>query len=103
MKFKERIEKLINDGLETSKDVFQKAKKKTQELGDKGARKFEIVRLERQAEKRFAQLGALVFDVLVDQNQETISKRTPAIRQLIDDLTEIDKRIDENEKELSDS
>ena len=103
MKFKERIEKLINDGLETSKDVFQKAKEKTQELGDKGARKFEIVRLERQAEKRFAQLGALVFDVLVDQNQETISKRTPAIRQLIDDLTEIDKRIDENEKELSDS
>lgn len=103
MKFKDRIEKLINDGMESSKEVFQKAKEKTQELGEKGASKFEIVRLERQAEKRFAQLGAKVFDVLVDEDQETISKRTPLIRKLIDELTEIDKRIDENEKKLAGS
>ena len=103
MNFKDRIKKLISDGLETSQDVFQKAKEKTQELGEIGARKFEIARLEKQAEKRFAQLGAQVFEVLVEQDQETISKKTPAIRKIIDELTEIDERIDENEKELAGS
>lgn len=101
MTFKERIEKIINEGMESSREVLQKAKEKTQELGEKGILKFESASLERQAEKRFARLGALVFEVLVEQGQETISKKTPAISNLIDELTEIDKRIDRIDKELA--
>ena len=103
MKFRDRIEKLISDGMESSQAVFQKAKEKTQELGEKGALKFETARLEAQAEKRFAKLGALVFEVLVEKGQETISKKTPAIRQLIDELTTIDARIEEIEGDEAES
>ena len=42
MKFRERMEKIFKEGIETSKDVLEKAKEKTKEAGEKGALKIKI-------------------------------------------------------------
>ena len=97
MGIRDRLAKALDEGLDASKDFLQKAKEKAQDLGEKGSHKLEIMKLEHQAEKKFALLGTNVFETLVEKNQETVSKGTPAIKALIQDLIEIEKKIDEHE------
>ena len=80
--------------------VLEKAGEKTKELGEKGVAKFEISQLERQAEKRFAQIGRHVYEVLVKEGQQTISAGTTEIKKLLNEVDEIEKMIDEKEDQL---
>jgi hypothetical protein len=102
MAFWDKMKKTVKEGLESTKDVLEKAKDKTKELGGKGVTKFEIMQLEKQAEKRFCRIGTHVYDILVKKKQNTISKGTPDIKKLIDEIQEIEKEIDKKEEELSD-
>jgi len=54
MGFWERSKDLLDQGIMSSKDIFDKEKAKTKELGEKGVIRFEIGQLERQVERRFA-------------------------------------------------
>lgn len=100
MAFWDKMKKVVKEGLMTSKEVLEKAKDKTKELGEKGATKFELMQLEKQAEKRFCQIGTHVYEVLVKEGQQTISKGTPEIKKLLQEIEEIEKNIDKKEAEL---
>jgi hypothetical protein len=100
MSFWERSKELLNKGALSSKEVFEKAREKTKELGEKGVAKFEISQLERQAENRFALLGRLVYQVLIKEGQHTISKGTTEIKKLLEEIEKVEKEIDAKEKEL---
>ena len=100
MAFWDKMKKAVKEGLMTSKDVLEKAKDKTKELGEKGATKFEIMQLEKQAEKRLCQIGTQVYEVLVKEGQQTISKGTPEIKKLLQEIENIEKNIDKKEEEL---
>jgi hypothetical protein len=54
MGFWERSKDLLDQGIMSSKDIFETTKTKTKELGGKGVIRFEIGQLERQVERRFA-------------------------------------------------
>ena len=100
MSFLKRMESIINKGMSTSKEVLGKATEKTKELGEKGSLKFRIGQLERQAEKNFAKLGSKVYEILVDMNKNTVSKSTPDVKSIIQEISEIEKKLEENEKLL---
>lgn len=100
MGFWERSKDLLNQGVLSTKEIFEKATEKSKELGEKGVAKFEITQLERQAEKRFAQIGRHVYEVLVKEGQKTISDGTIEIKKLLQEVDEIEKTIDEKEKKL---
>ena len=100
MGFWERSKDLLDQGIMSSKDIFDKAKAKTKELGGKGVIRFEISQLERQVEKRFAHIGRHVYEVLVKEGQQTISKGTEEIKKLLTEAEELEKAIDDKEKEL---
>lgn len=100
MGFWERSKDLLNQGVLTTKEIFEKATEKSKELGEKGVAKFEITQLERQAEKRFAQIGRHVYEVLVKEGQKTISDGTIEIKKLLQEVDEIEKTIDEKEEKL---
>ena len=57
MSFWERMEEVVNQGLESSRDILSKAREKARDLGEKGLLHYEIMQLERQAEKKFSKLG----------------------------------------------
>jgi hypothetical protein len=100
MGFWERSKELLNQGVMSTKEIFEKATEKSKELGEKGVVKFEIGQLERQAEKRFAQIGRHVYEVLVKEGQKTISDGTTEIKKLLQEVDEIEKTIDEKEEKL---
>jgi hypothetical protein len=100
MGFFERSKKLISEGMMSTKEVLEKAKEKSKELGGKGVIKFEIMQLEKQAEKRFAKIGRHVYEVLVKEGQQSISKGTTEIKRLLQEVEELESTIDKKEKAL---
>lgn len=100
MGFWERSKDLLSQGVLSTKEIFEKATEKSKELGEKGVAKFEITQLEKQAEKRFAQIGRHVYEVLVKEGQQTISDGTTEIKKLLREVDEIEKTIDEKEEKL---
>jgi len=100
MGFWERSKDLLSQGVLSTKEIFEKATEKSKELGEKGVAKFEIAQLEKQAEKRFAQIGRHVYEVLVKEGQQTISDGTTEIKKLLREVDEIEKTIDDKEEKL---
>jgi len=101
MDFLHRMQGLFDKGLENSRELFSKAKDRAQDASETGVTKFEIMQLERQAEKKIAKLGSEVYRVLVDEDQNTVSKKTPDVRDLLDEITELRDKINERESKLN--
>ena len=100
MSFWDRMKEVVDKGIETSKDVLGKAADKAKELGEMGVLKFEIMQLEREGEKKLAQLGAVVFDLLVKQEKASVSKGSAGVKELIEALAEIEQKTDQKEEAL---
>ena len=100
MGFRERMQDTISQGLKASRDLFDKAKDKAKDLGEKGVLKIEITQLENQAEKLLAKLGSAVFVTLVEEGHNTVSQNTPEVKELLSEISDVRKRIEAKEKAL---
>lgn len=100
MSFWDRMEQVVNQGLESSREIIGKARDKAKDLGEKGLLRYEITQIERQAEKKFSQLGVAVYEKLVLKDQATVSKVSVAV--LLDDIRELKERLEKLEKDLKD-
>ncbi|MBI9108434.1 MAG: hypothetical protein JEZ04_16930 [Spirochaetales bacterium] len=100
MGFWERSKEMLNKGVISTKEVIESAAEKSKELGEKGVTKVTIMQLEKQAENRFAQIGRHVYEILVKEGQQTISKGTDEIKELLKAVEQIEKDIDSYEKKL---
>ncbi|NLJ45332.1 MAG: hypothetical protein GX430_02075 [Treponema sp.] len=100
MTFSEKIKNIVNTGLDTSKDILAKAGEKAQQWGEMGVLKVEIVQLRSQAEKMTARLGAEVYEVLVEKGQKTVSRETPAVREILEKISELEKSVQEKEAQF---
>ena len=100
MGFWERSKELLNKGMLSTKEVIETAGEKSKELGEKGVARITILQLEKQAEKRFAQIGRHVYQILIKEGQQTISKGTDEIKKLLGEIEKIEKEIDEYEKSI---
>ncbi len=98
MSFWDRMEKVVNQGLESSREILGKAKEKAKDLGEKGLLRYEITQIERQAEKKFSQLGAAVYEKLVLKDLATVGRA--AVKELLDDIQELKNRLEKLENDL---
>lgn len=98
MSFWDRMEKVVNQGLESSREILGKAKEKARDLGEKGLLRYEITQIERHAEKKFSQLGATVYEKLVLKNLATVGRE--AVKELLDDIQELKNRLEKLENDL---
>jgi transposase len=100
MDFWTRMKDTLDKGIASSRDLYDKARDKAQDLTDRGILRFEIGQLENQAEKLIAKLGSRTFEVLVREGQSTVSRKTSGVRELIEEVEAIQGRIKEKEDEL---
>jgi hypothetical protein len=92
------MEQVVNQGLESSREVLSKAKEKAKDLGEKGLLRYEITQIERQAEKKFSQLGASVYEQMVMKKQATVSRES--VNELLEDIRELRERLEKLEEDL---
>ena len=98
MGFWERMEEVVNQGLESSREVLVRARAKAKDLGEMGLLRFEINQIERQAEKKFSQLGAAVYEKLVLKKQATVSRE--AVAEILQDVQELKDRLERLDRDL---
>ncbi|TFG81708.1 MAG: hypothetical protein E4H20_09240 [Spirochaetales bacterium] len=98
MAFSDKIKAFVDQGLSTSKDILSKVGDKAQQWGELGVLKVEIIQLRSQAQKLTAKLGAEVYETLVEKGQHNVSRDSPAIKETLGQVEELETRI--NEKEL---
>ena len=102
MDFFEKMQGGLSDGLAVSRDLFRKAKDKAKDLSEIGVLKYEIKQLENMSEKLASRLGVTVYQVLCEGGQGTVSKRTPGVREVIDEIDEIRSKLEQKQRTLSD-
>lgn len=100
MSFFDRMKKAMGDGFDTTKDFLGAAADRAKELGEKGVLKYEINRLEGETKRKFAELGNKVYQLLVEKEQNTVSKTNPDVAGFIKEITELEKRINDKEETL---
>ena len=105
MIFWDRIESAVNQGIDSSKGVLGKAKKRAKDLGERGVLKFDLMQLERQSMRLMSKLGNEVYEAFHKRGKQSVSPATAVIKELIAELADIEQRIDEKDqtlKQLSD-
>ena len=102
-----RIEKVLEQGLGTSRKVVDKARSGAKELGESakdlgeiGVLKFEVLQLERRSAKVLSKLGHEVYEAFGDRGQHTISKDADGVKELLGELQDIERGIDEKEQAM---
>lgn len=100
MDFLERLQANLVKGLDASRDLFDKARDKAEDLSERGVLRFEIRQLENQAEKLLGQLGTKTYEILHERGQKSISLSNAEIQPFITEIEQIKTKIGEKEEEL---
>lgn len=102
MDFRERVQETLNKGLKSSRELFDRARDKAKDLGEKSVIRIELTQLDSQVEKLFAKLGAAVYKRLIDEQHQTVSALSPEVKELLAELADVRARIEEKERQLKD-
>lgn len=100
MSFSDRIKDFVDQGMAVSRDILSKAGEKAREWGEMGVLKMEIIQLRSQAQKQTAKLGAIVYETLVEKGQQSITKGSPTLKDVIEMIQELEKQIEEKEAQF---
>ncbi len=101
MTFSEKLRDIVDKSLSASKDFAIKAGAKAQDLGEKGVLKLEIAQLEGQSHKLISKLGLEVYDAFVARDQKSITKDSPVVRELLDEIAGVKAAIEKRENEIA--
>ncbi len=86
MDWKEKFEKGVNQGLDTSKKILHKAKYRAKELGDQGVLAFEIRQLEAKHTDLLTKLGSKVHELLIVEERSTVTKKSGGVKEILEDI-----------------
>ena len=99
MSFKDKLQKSLNQGLNVSREIFDKAKGKAKDLSDTAILKYEISQLKKQEESEFSNLGKEVYNLL-NAGKSTVSKKTPSLKKHFENIDDLNQRIAEKNELL---
>ena len=97
MTFSERMQALINKGIEGSKDIAARARDQAQAWGEMGVLKIEILQLRSQAEKLVSRLGAHTYAELVERSKPSVSIEDPVTASILRSVREAEAAIADKE------
>lgn len=101
MDFWTRMKQTVDKGVETSHDLFEKAKERAQDLSRTGVLKYELMQLEDQAGKQLARLGTAVYEAL--HSGESVTTDTDGVAAIMEEITALKARIAAKEVELTEA
>ncbi len=99
MTFWNGVKKNLDQTVRLSKHLLTGAGKKTKDLKDVSVLKLEIRNLRSKRKNAEAQLGSVVYNLFLSERQ-SITRSTPDIKILLEQLVQQDEQIAEKEAEL---
>ena len=93
MGFQDKFKQTVSRGLDRSRSLFSSAKDKAKELGDVGILRFEIHQLEEKIKKQEQLLGHDVYELLVLEGKQNLTKRSAGIKESITALEDLQTQL----------
>jgi hypothetical protein len=100
MSFSDRMMEILDQGIAASKEFAAKAGAKTRDLGEKGVLLIDIKRLEFQVSRLVNNLGRETYMALVERNQDSVEKNTPAIASILAEIAKVREELEKKETEF---
>ena len=100
MDFWQRMRGALEQGVDTSKDLFGKAKDRAQDLSRTGILRFELMQLEDQLQKQLAKLGHTTYDLLVEEGEQ-VTVDHDEVRRIVDEVRRLRESIRSKEDEIA--
>ena len=100
MDWQKKIDKGLNQSIDVSKKLFDKARDKAKKLGDQSLLAFEIKELEKENNQLIKELGESVYMLFGDSGRTSISARTAEIKPILKRLEEVRKALAEKRAQL---
>ncbi len=94
MDWHKKIDEGLNQSLNASKKLIDKAREKAKKLGDKSLLAFEINEMEKEHEQLIKNLGEIVSSLFLDDGRTSVSTRTVEIKPVLERLKEIEAALD---------
>ena len=95
-----KAQDLGEKGYRASKSLVNKAGVKAQEMGEQGLLLLEIKKLEGQKRKLINKLGHEVCNIFIEKGTKTISGDSPALKPILLEIVSINETIEKRETEL---
>ena len=99
MDFWQQMRGALDRGVDTSRDLFNKAKDRAQDLSRSGILRFEKMQLEDQLQKELARLGHSVYDLLNEGN-EPVTLESGDVRRIYEEISRLRESIQTKEREI---
>lgn len=107
MSIYEKLQDGLNDGLaysiETSKQLLKKAKETAAEIEEVGLLKIELRRLNTRKKELISELGIKGYEAFMVNGRKSLTESSSGVRQILEELKDIDKTIVDKEDELRQS
>ena len=89
MDWKKKVGRGLNQGIDQSKFLFEKAKKQALNLGESTLLDTEIKELTKKENELYGTLGKEIYVLLVNRGRSSVSVRTPEIKDLFPELEKL--------------
>ena len=100
MDWKEKIEKGLSQGLDSSKKLFEGAKNQAKKMGEQGVLTLEVRQLESKRTDLLLKLGGRVYELLNEQGQSTVTNRSTGVKELLQEMEEVTRLLEEKKVAL---
>lgn len=94
MDWHKKIDEGLNQSLNASRKLIDKARGEAKKLGDKSLLAFEINELEKEHQQLVKKLGEIVRSLFLDDGRNSVSTRTAEIKPVLERLKEIEAALD---------
>ena len=89
MDWQDKIDKGLNQGIDVTKKLIDKARERARKLGDQSLLAFEIKELEKEGNHLTTKLGETVYELFSEGGRTSVSARTAEIKPLLKRLGEV--------------
>lgn len=100
MDFLNKMKESISVGMDGSRKFLEKARHKMQDVGESSVIKLEIHQLENQLKQEYTGLGTQVYSILSDGEKNSVSLKTPELKENYSEIERILALIAEKKKLL---
>ncbi len=100
MDWREKLEKGLAQSIDQSKSLLGKASDRARELGEQGVLSLEVRQLEAKLKENYHKLGERVYQVLIEDEQSTVSARTNGVKDLVEEIEAAKELLEEKRAAL---
>lgn len=89
MNWKKKVGRSLNQGIDQSKSLLEKAKKQALDLGERTVLETEIKELAKKENELYKTLGKEIYALLVNRGRSSVSVRTSEIKDIFPELEKL--------------